>query len=171
MCLGCQVNTHFFLVNHLGISSLQYSLDWSITPQVLKKKSLEIFSPLFETYSIGFISSPLALSSISFFGKIFDPAPLFNFPILMAHTRSQDLESRFNTLQYGLIETQQEVKQPSANVVAINTTMQSSMEEIKECSPLPRCSPSRSRMLAVVVMEKNFSSRVYCLDTLCGRAL
>jgi hypothetical protein len=35
----------------------------------------------------------------------------------MAHTRSQDLEARFNTLQSGLIETQQEVKQLSANVV------------------------------------------------------
>jgi hypothetical protein len=50
----------------------------------------------------------------------------------MAHTRSQDLEARFNTLQYSLIETQQEVKQSSANVLAINTTMQSSMEEIKQ---------------------------------------
>jgi hypothetical protein len=35
----------------------------------------------------------------------------------MAHTRSQDLEARFNTLQSGLIETQQEVKQLNANVV------------------------------------------------------
>jgi hypothetical protein len=50
----------------------------------------------------------------------------------MAHTRSQDLEARFNTLQSSLTETQQEVKQLSANVVAINTTMQSSMEEIKQ---------------------------------------
>ena len=58
--------------------------------------------------------------------------PLFSSPILMAHTRSQDLEARFNTLQFGLIETQQEVKQLSANVVAINTTMHSSMEEIKQ---------------------------------------
>jgi hypothetical protein len=41
----------------------------------------------------------------------------------MAHTRSQDLEAHFNTLQSGLIETQQEVKQLSANVAAINTTM------------------------------------------------
>jgi hypothetical protein len=49
----------------------------------------------------------------------------------MAHTHSQDLEARFNTLQYGLIETQQDVKQLSANV-SINTTMQSSMEEIKQ---------------------------------------
>jgi hypothetical protein len=50
----------------------------------------------------------------------------------MAHTCSQDLEARFNTLQSGLIETQQEVKQLSANVAAINTTMQSSKEEIKQ---------------------------------------
>jgi wobble nucleotide-excising tRNase len=50
----------------------------------------------------------------------------------MAHTHSQDLEARFNTLQSGLIETQQEVKQLSANVAAINTTMQSSMGEIKK---------------------------------------
>jgi hypothetical protein len=50
----------------------------------------------------------------------------------MAHTHSQDLEARFNTLQSSLIETQQEVKQLSANVVAINTTMQSSMGEIKQ---------------------------------------
>jgi hypothetical protein len=50
----------------------------------------------------------------------------------MAHTRSQDLEARFNTLKSNFTETQQEVKQLSANVVAINTTMQSSMEEIKQ---------------------------------------
>jgi wobble nucleotide-excising tRNase len=50
----------------------------------------------------------------------------------MAHTYSRDLEARFNNLQSNLIETQQEVKQLNANVVAINTTMQSSMEEIKQ---------------------------------------
>jgi hypothetical protein len=50
----------------------------------------------------------------------------------MAHTHSQDLESHFNTLQSSLIKTQQEVKQLSVNVVTINTTMESSMEEIKE---------------------------------------
>ena len=50
----------------------------------------------------------------------------------MAHTRSQDLEAHFNTLQSGLIETQQEVEQLNANVATINTTMQSSMEEIKQ---------------------------------------
>jgi hypothetical protein len=58
----------------------------------------------------------------------------------MAHTRSQDLEARFNTLHSGLLKTQKEVKQLSANVASIdttinttiNTTMQSSMEEVKQ---------------------------------------
>jgi hypothetical protein len=58
----------------------------------------------------------------------------------MAHTRSQDLEARFNTLQYGFLETQKEVKQLSVIVASIdssinatiNTTMQSSMEEVKQ---------------------------------------
>jgi hypothetical protein len=58
----------------------------------------------------------------------------------MAHTRSQDLEARFNTLQSGFLETQKEVKQLSATVASIdssinttiNTTMQSSMEEVKQ---------------------------------------
>jgi hypothetical protein len=50
----------------------------------------------------------------------------------MAHTCSQDLEARFNTLQSSLIETHQEVKQLSANVATINTTMQSLMDEIKQ---------------------------------------
>jgi wobble nucleotide-excising tRNase len=50
----------------------------------------------------------------------------------MAHTCSQDFETRFNTLQSSLTETQQEVKQLSANASTINTTMQSSMEEIKQ---------------------------------------
>jgi hypothetical protein len=54
----------------------------------------------------------------------------------MAHTYSQELEARLNTLQYNFIKTQQEVKQLSANVVTINTTMQSSIstsiEELKQ---------------------------------------
>jgi hypothetical protein len=41
----------------------------------------------------------------------------------MAHTYSQDLEAHFNTLQYNFIETQQEVKQISANVSVINANM------------------------------------------------
>ena len=50
----------------------------------------------------------------------------------MAHTDSQELEARFNTLQSSLTVTQQEVKQLSANFETINTTMQSSMEEVKQ---------------------------------------
>ena len=58
----------------------------------------------------------------------------------MAHTRSHDLEARFNTLQSGFLETQKEVKQLSAIVASIdtsinattNTSMQSSMEEVKQ---------------------------------------
>jgi hypothetical protein len=76
---------------------------------------------------------PYHIHPYHFFGQKFLPRPpLFSFLILMAHTRSQDLEARFNTLQSGLIETQQEVKQLSANVAAINTTMQSSIGEIKQ---------------------------------------
>jgi hypothetical protein len=44
----------------------------------------------------------------------------------------QDLEACFNTLQSNFTETQQEVKQLGANVVTLNTFMQSSMEEIKQ---------------------------------------
>jgi hypothetical protein len=58
----------------------------------------------------------------------------------MAHTRSQDLENRFNTLQFGFLETQKEVKQLSATIasidssinITINTTMQSLMGEFKQ---------------------------------------
>jgi hypothetical protein len=50
----------------------------------------------------------------------------------MAHTHSQDLEALFNTLQSNFTETQQEVKQLIVNVVTLNTSMQSSMEEIKQ---------------------------------------
>jgi hypothetical protein len=76
---------------------------------------------------------PYHIHPYHFFWKHFLPRlPLFSSPILMAHTRSQYLEGRFNTLQSSLIKTQQEVKQLSANVVTINTTMQSSMEEIKQ---------------------------------------
>ena len=57
----------------------------------------------------------------------------------MAHTHSQELESRFNTLQYGLLETQQEVKQLSATIAShdasinasVNVAVQSTMEEVK----------------------------------------
>jgi hypothetical protein len=71
--------------------------------------------------------------------KLTLPTP-FSSPILMVHTRSQYLETHFNTLQSSFLETQKEVKQLSATVssidssinTTINTTMQSSMEEVKQ---------------------------------------
>jgi hypothetical protein len=45
----------------------------------------------------------------------------------MSHTRSQDLEARFNTLQSNFTETQQEVRQLSANIATINKNMHSSI--------------------------------------------
>jgi uncharacterized protein YlxW (UPF0749 family) len=58
----------------------------------------------------------------------------------MAHSRSQDLETSFNTLQSGFLKTQKEVKQLSATIASIdssinttiNKTMHSSMEEVKQ---------------------------------------
>jgi hypothetical protein len=57
----------------------------------------------------------------------------------MAHTRNQELESRFNTLQSGLLETQQEVQQLSATIASrdasmnasVHVAVQSTMEEVK----------------------------------------
>jgi peptidoglycan hydrolase CwlO-like protein len=60
----------------------------------------------------------------------------------MADTRSQDLEARFNTMQSGFLETQKEVKQLSATIASIDSsiqttinTMKSSMEEVKQGPP------------------------------------
>jgi hypothetical protein len=51
----------------------------------------------------------------------------------MAHTHSQELESRFNTLQSGFPETQQGVQQLSATIASrdasINTTINASVNE------------------------------------------
>jgi hypothetical protein len=62
--------------------------------------------------------------------------PLFGSLVIMAHTRSQDLEARFNTLQSNFTETQQELRQLSANMATINKNMHScitaSIEELKE---------------------------------------
>jgi hypothetical protein len=79
---------------------------------------------------------PYHIHPYHFSEKISDPArSLFSSPILMAHTRSQELESRFNTLQSGFLETQQEVKQLSATIASrdasINVAMQSAMEKVK----------------------------------------
>jgi hypothetical protein len=54
----------------------------------------------------------------------------------MAHTHIQDLEAHFNTLQSNFTETQQEVRQISANIATINKKMHSSItasiKELKE---------------------------------------
>jgi hypothetical protein len=57
----------------------------------------------------------------------------------MAHTRSQELESRFNTLQSSFLKTQQEVQQLSATIASrdasinasVNVVVQSTMVEVK----------------------------------------
>jgi hypothetical protein len=46
----------------------------------------------------------------------------------MAHTRNQELESRFNTLQHGLLETQQEVQQLSATIASRDASMNASVQ-------------------------------------------
>jgi hypothetical protein len=45
----------------------------------------------------------------------------------MAHTRNQELESRFNALQHGLLETQQEVQQLSATIASRDVSMNASV--------------------------------------------
>jgi hypothetical protein len=83
---------------------------------------------------------PYHIHPYHFFAKIFDPThSLSSSPIIMAHTRSQELESRFNTLQAGLLETQQEVQQLSATIAyrdasinsSVNVVVQSAMAEVK----------------------------------------
>jgi hypothetical protein len=81
---------------------------------------------------------PYHIHPYHFSAKISDPAcSLFSSPILMAHTHSQELESRFNTLQSGFLETQQEVQQLSATIASrdasINTTINASVNAA--CSP------------------------------------
>jgi len=46
----------------------------------------------------------------------------------MAHTRNQELESHFNTLQHGLLETQQEVQQLSATIASRDASMNASVQ-------------------------------------------
>jgi hypothetical protein len=61
----------------------------------------------------------------------------------MAHTRSQELDSRFNTLESGFLKTQQEVQQLNATIAScdasinasinasVNVAVQSAMAEVK----------------------------------------
>jgi hypothetical protein len=46
----------------------------------------------------------------------------------MAHTRNRELESRFNTLQHGLLETQQEVQQLTATIASRDASMNASVQ-------------------------------------------
>jgi hypothetical protein len=76
---------------------------------------------------------PYHIHPYHFSAKISDPGcSLFSSPILMAHTHSQELESRFNTLQSSFLETQQEVQQLSDTILShdtsINTTINASVQ-------------------------------------------
>jgi hypothetical protein len=78
---------------------------------------------------------PYHIHPYHFFAKISDPThSLFSSPILMAHTRSQELESCFNTLQSGFLETQQEVQQLNATIAShdasINATINASVNAV-----------------------------------------
>jgi len=48
----------------------------------------------------------------------------------MAHTHNQELDSRFNTLQSGLLETQQEVQQISATIASRDASMNASINVV-----------------------------------------
>jgi hypothetical protein len=58
----------------------------------------------------------------------------------MAHTRSQELESHFNTVQSSFLKTQQQVKQLSATIAShdtsinttINASVHSAIAEVKQ---------------------------------------
>jgi hypothetical protein len=80
---------------------------------------------------------PYHIHPYHFSAKNFDPAySLFSSPILVAHTHSQELESRFNTLQSSFLKTQQEVKQLSATIAShdtsINTTINASINAVMQ---------------------------------------
>jgi hypothetical protein len=97
-----------------------------------KKKILTppapIFSPLFETYSIRLISFPYHIHPYHFSAKISNPArSLSSSPIIMAHTRSQELDSRINTLEAGFLKTQQEVQQLSATIASRDASRDASI--------------------------------------------
>jgi hypothetical protein len=140
LCSGCQVTTHLFLVNNLGISALQHSSNQIITPQLLKKKKVwKFFHHYLRPIPLDSSLLPYRIHPYHFSTKISDLAcPLFRSPILMAHTHSQELESRFNSLQSSFLKTQQEVKQLSATIAShdtsintpINTPINASVNEV-----------------------------------------
>jgi hypothetical protein len=78
---------------------------------------------------------PYDIHPYHFSATIFYPArSLFSSPILMAHTRSQELESCFNTLQSSFLETQQEVKQLSATIASRDTSINTTINASRKCS-------------------------------------
>jgi hypothetical protein len=74
---------------------------------------------------------PYQIHPYHFSAKISDPThSLFSSPILMAHTHSQELESRFNTLQSGFLKTQQEVQQLSATIASRDASINASVNVV-----------------------------------------
>jgi hypothetical protein len=66
---------------------------------IIKKKVQKFFHHYFRPIPLDSSLHPYHIHPYHFFDKIFLlRPPLFSSPILMAHTRSQDLEARFNTL-------------------------------------------------------------------------
>jgi hypothetical protein len=117
----------YSLVQNLGILALQHSSDQSITPQ-LKKKVWKFFHHYLRPIPLDSSLLPYHFHPYHFSTKNSDPAcSLFSPPIIMAHTHSQELESRFNTLQSGFLETQQEVQQLSATIASRDASINASI--------------------------------------------
>jgi hypothetical protein len=125
LCSSCQITTQLFLIKHLGISSVKYSSGQSINPQVFKEKNPLDLSLL-----------PYHIHTYHFLAIFLTPRALFWFPRHHGPYHSQELEARFNTLQSNFTETQQEMRQLSANIATINKNMYSYIpsliEELKQ---------------------------------------
>jgi hypothetical protein len=78
---------------------------------------------------------PCHIHPYHFSAKISNPArSLSNSPIIMTHTRSQELDSHFNTLESDFLKTQQEVQQLSATIsshdASINASINASVDVV-----------------------------------------
>jgi hypothetical protein len=72
--------------------------------------------------------SPYHIHPYHFSAKISNPArSLSSSPIIMAHTRSQELDSCINTLESGFLKTQQEVQQLSATIASRDASINASI--------------------------------------------
>jgi hypothetical protein len=72
--------------------------------------------------------SPYHIHPYHFSAKISNPAhSLSSSTIIMAHTRSQELDSRINTLEAGFFKTQQEVQQLSATIASRDASRDASI--------------------------------------------